>query len=149
MRVLGVLGWICLSTLLSIGSAIGQDRIGKVKIASGDVFIERSGSRVAAEPGMELFETDVVITGQNSAVGMTFEDNSRISIGPESRVEMESFNAPGQGGNPAFDIRLHSGSLTASSGEITKARPLAMRVLTPTTVLGVKGTFFAVRVADG
>ncbi len=121
------------------------DRIGKIKIASGDVSITRDGVQIAAESGSDLFEADVVTTGTNSAVGMTFSDNSRVSLGPDPSMALEKF-AHQKGSKDGFDLRIRHGSLTAASGEIAKTRPLAMRVLMPTTVLGVKGTEFAVRV---
>lgn len=126
--------------------ASAADPIGQIKVASGDVRIIRDGQPVAAEPGTELLADDVVETGPNSAVGMTFTDNSRISLGPESRLSIEAYVLSRPGRQDSFDARLERGSLTASSGKIAKSRPLAMRVLTPTTVLGVKGTTFAVRV---
>lgn len=131
--------------LLPALGAHAADRIGKIKIASGEVSITRDGVNITAESGAELFELDVITTGTNSAVGMTFADNSRVSLGPESSLELEKF-AHQKGGSDGFDLRIRHGSLTAASGEIAKTRPLAMRVLMPTTVLGVKGTEFAVRV---
>lgn len=132
--------------LLPALDAQAAERIGKIKIASGDVSITRDGVEIAAETGAELFESDVITTGANSAVGMTFSDNSRISLGPESSLELEKFAHQKGAGKDGFDLRIRHGSLTAASGEIAKTRPLAMRVLMPTTVLGVKGTEFAVRV---
>ncbi len=137
----------CILSLAALPAA-AADRIGQVKVASGDVTIEHVGKEAAAAPGTALFEGDVVVTGDDSAIGMTFTDNSRMSLGPNSTLVLESyaFNRPGH--QNAFDARLARGSLTAASGDITEARPLAMRVLTPTTVLGVKGTEFAVRVGQ-
>ena len=136
------LGLVLLMPALGAHAA---DRIGKVKIASGEVTITRDGVEIAAESGTELFESDVITTGANSAVGMTFSDNSRISLGPDSLLELEKYVQTGRKSD-GFDLRIRHGSLRAASGEIAKTRPLAMRVLMPTTVLGVKGTEFAVRV---
>lgn len=135
---------------LTVGVASAADRIGQVKVASGDVTIERDGQKIPATPGTELFENDIVATGEASAVGMTFSDNSRMSLGPKSSLTLESYAYQAPGRENGFDARLRRGSLTAASGAIAKSRPLAMRVLMPTTVLGVKGTEFAVRVSgDG
>lgn len=144
-RLLALLGVIA-----AIGAlpALAADRIGHVKIASGDVQIARAGEMVAADSGTELFEKDVITTGDNSAVGMTFTDNSRMSLGPNSELTLEAYSYEESGQRPGFDARLSAGSLTAASGEIAKTRPLAMRVLMPTTVLGVKGTEFVVRVSN-
>ena len=137
---------ICFVTLFTTVGAHAADRIGKIKIASGDVSVTRDGVEIAAETGTELFEADVITTGENSAVGMTFSDNSRVSLGPESSLLLERFDHQKGGKKDGFDLRINHGSLTAASGDIAKTRPLAMRVLMPTTVLGVKGTEFAVRV---
>jgi hypothetical protein len=127
--------------------AVAADKIGQVKVTSGEVVILRDGAEIAAEPGVDLLESDTVQTGKNSAVGMTFTDNSRMSLGPNSTLDLESY-AYNRAGHPdGFDARLKRGSLTAASGLIAKSRPLAMRVLMPTTVLGVKGTEFAARVS--
>ena len=139
---------VSLMILVPVSGAQAADRIGKIKVASGDVSITRNGVEITAKSGEELFEADIITTGENSAVGMTFSDNSRVSLGPESSLELEHY-AHQKGGKPdGFDLRIKHGSLTAASGEIAKSRPLAMRVLMPTTVLGVKGTEFAVRVGQ-
>ena len=140
-----ILLWLGLVT-----GAMAAERIGQVKVASGDVTIQRGGQVVPVEAGTELFEKDVVLTGANSAVGMTFTDNSRMSLGPESSLTLELYSYQKGGKQDGFNARLRAGSLTAASGDIAKSRPLAMKVLMPTTVLGVKGTEFAVRVSgDG
>lgn len=139
---------ICLCVLAAASTAMAADRIGEIKAASGEVTITRDGQAIKAETGGDLFELDVITTGANSAVGMTFSDNSRVSLGPESTLELESYVHEQPGTEDGFDLRIREGSLTAASGEIAKSRPLAMRVLMPTTVLGVKGTEFTVKVAQ-
>lgn len=142
---------VCLwVALIVFGSAVASaaEKIGQVKVSSGEVVLIRDGVEVPAAPGVEVFEKDEVRTGANSAVGMTFSDNSRISLGPNSTLNLENYAFNKAGKQDGFDARLKRGSLTAASGQIAKTRPLAMRVLMPTTVLGVKGTEFAVRVSD-
>ena len=120
-----------------------EERIGQIKVVSGDAIVVRDGAESPAEAGTPLFEGDVIRTGDNSAVGMTFTDNSRLSMGPNSELSIENYAYSRPGRQNSFDARLKSGSLTASSGQIAKSRPLAMRILMPTTVLGVKGTTIA------
>lgn len=133
----------------SVPDGKAGERIGLIKVASGDVRIVRRGAETPATAGAALFEKDTVRTGENSAAGMTFTDNSRLSLGPESELSLEAYAFSRPGRRNSFEARLKRGSLTATSGQIAKSRPLAMRVLMPTTVLGVKGTTLAVRVGDG
>ena len=146
MRLL--LGIFAIILIYASGTAPGkaEERIGQVKVVSGDVVILRDGAEVPGVAGEPLFEKDTIRTGQNSAVGMTFTDNSRVSLGPESELSLEAYAYSRPGRENSFDARLKRGSLTAASGQIAKSRPLAMRVLMPTTVLGVKGTTLAARV---
>lgn len=145
---LGLLAFLLIYAFWTpVGKA--EERIGQVKVASGDVTILRKGAETPAKAGAALFEKDTVRTGANSAVGMTFIDNSRVSLGPKSELLLEKYAYSRPGRQNSFDARLKRGSLTATSGQIAKSRPLAMRVLMPTTVLGVKGTTLAARVGDG
>ena len=47
-----------------------------------------------------------------------------------------------------FDSRLSKGTLAGVSGKIVKQSPEAMRVHTPSAIMGVRGTEFAVQVGD-
>ena len=46
-----------------------------------------------------------------------------------------------------FDTSLRHGTLSAVSGKIARQSPDAMKVRTPSTILGVRGTEFVVRAA--
>ena len=70
-----------------------------------------------------MFELDVITTGANSAIGMTFSDNSRVSLGPGSTLILENYAHKAAGKPDAFDLRIRKGSLTAASGDIAKSRP--------------------------
>lgn len=146
IRVLGVF-IVSFALALSVPLA-ANERIGLIKVLWGTAVIKRGGIEVPAQPGEPLFVNDVIETAEESAVGMTFTDNSRVSLGAKSVFSVEEyiFSRPGQ--DNSFEAKLDRGSLTAASGKIARSRPLSMRILTPTTVLGVKGTEFALRVGE-
>ena len=135
---------LALFALAPLAEAAGP-RIGQVKTVEGAVTITREGADLAAEPGGPLFEADVIRTGPKGTVGMTFTDNSRMSLGPSSELEIEKYLFSGR--QKAFDARLKKGSMTAASGQIAK-EPKAMRILVPAGILAVRGTEFAVRVSQ-
>jgi hypothetical protein len=120
--------------------------IGQIKTVRGAVHVERDGQRLAATPGMNVRQSDTLVTGADGAVGVTFLDNSRLSAGPGSVLEIErySFNSTTHAGQ--FDASLKKGSLAVVSGKMVKQTPGSMRVRTPSSVMGVRGTEFAVRV---
>ena len=47
-----------------------------------------------------------------------------------------------------FVTDVQRGTLAVVSGQIAKRSPEAMKVTTPTTILGVRGTTFAIKVSD-
>ena len=71
-----------------------------------------------------------------------------MSAGPNSRIELKqfSFNPTTQDGEFVTDVQR--GTLAVVSGQIAKRSPNAMKVKTPTTILGVRGTTFAVKVEE-
>jgi hypothetical protein len=120
--------------------------IGQIKTVSGTVHVERDGQRLAAAPGMSVRQADTLVTGANGAVGVTFLDNSRLSAGPGSVLEIERYNFNSTTHAGQFDASLKKGSLAVVSGKMVKQTPGSMRVRTPSSVMGVRGTEFTVRV---
>ena len=67
-----------------------------------------------------------------------------VSVGPDSVVDLSTFeyNATTQDGNLLVD--LLRGTLRMATGLIAKLQPAQVKVVTPTTVIGVRGTDFIV-----
>lgn len=143
-----------LALVLVAAPAWGQ-QIGLVKSVAGEATLlrgcayapdgARSGCReIPAEVGASVERNDAVATGPDGSVGVAFSDGSAMSLGPGGDVDLAEFSL---GPAPSLILRLNEGSLSARSGEIAKRDPEAMRVITPTATLGVRGTNFVVRVA--
>ena len=122
--------------------------IGQIKNVAGEVFLVRNNSQQAAKAGDLLEQADVLMTGAKGSVGITLIDNSRLSAGPNSRVELKQFRFNPTTGEGAMVTEVQRGTLAIVSGQIAKRSADAMRVKTPTTVLGVRGTTFAVKVDE-
>jgi hypothetical protein len=122
--------------------------IGQIKTLKGDVHILRGGDRIPAQLGAILHQADTVVTGPEGSVGITFIDNSRFSAGPETRLELSRFRFNPTTHDGEFLTDLERGTLTVISGQIAKRSNEAMKIKTPTTILGFRGTRVAVRVTD-
>lgn len=120
--------------------------IGQIKVTSGAVHIQRGAERVPAVVGGRVRVSDTVVTGSDGSVGITFTDNTLLSAGPDSVLVLEryAFNSTTHDGK--FDARLNRGSLAVVSGKIAKQSPDAMVIKTPSSLLGVRGTEFLVKV---
>ena len=133
-------------TIASATSVLAD--IGQIKNVSGEVYLLRQTLQLPAKPGDLVQQSDVLITGANGSVGLTFIDSSRLSAGPNSRIELKQFrfNPTTQDGEFVTDVQR--GTLAVVSGQIAKRSLNAMKVKTPTTILGVRGTSFAVKVEE-
>jgi hypothetical protein len=124
------------------------DDIAQFKVTKGSVFIERGGQRLPAKAGLGLQETDSIVTGTDGSAGITFIDNALLSVGPNSvlAIEKYAFNSTTHEG--VFDTTLRKGTLSVVSGKIAKQSPDAMKVRTPSSILGVRGTEFLVQTGN-
>ena len=130
--------------------AVAQDRpvAGKVKVSSGAAFIVRDGAETPAQLGQVVYESDGLRTGADGKVGVTLNDDTRLSLGPNSELKLERFTfAPA---DSAFSLALKfvKGAATYVSGRIAKLAPDSIRLETPAALIGVRGTTLAVRVTE-
>ncbi len=142
------LGTVLGGLLVLVSSLCSAADIGQLKSTAGDVWIERSGSRVEAASGTRVQSGDVVRTGANGSVGMVMLDNSLLSMGPNSVLTLDRLDYDATTQQGRFDTSLQKGSLGVISGRIAKQSPTAMQVRTPSAILGVRGTEFVVAVDD-
>ena len=140
--------WIFAALLSVFAAGVFANDVGQVKVTKGVVHVERDGARIPAVVGMPVREADKLVTGADGTVGVTFADNSLLSVGPNSTLAVDkfSFNATTHEGQ--FDASLQRGTLAVVSGKMVKQSPDAMRIRTPASILGVRGTEFVVKVAD-
>ena len=127
--------------------AAAQD-VGTVKTSRGAARIERGGQRLPAPVGAKVRQGDTIVTGADGSVGITFSDNSLLSIGPDSRLAIDRFAFDPTTHKGAFEASLGTGTLAGISGKIAKQSPDAMKVKTPAALLGVRGTEFLIRTGD-
>jgi hypothetical protein len=127
--------------------AVAQEA-GHLKVVKGAVQIERAGQQVPATLGALVQAGDVVVTGADGSVGITFLDNSLLSAGPNSVLAIDRFAFDSTTHQGAFESSLKKGTLAVVSGKLAKQSPDAMKVKTPAAVLGVRGTEFLVRTGD-
>ncbi|MFC4295897.1 FecR domain-containing protein [Novosphingobium tardum] len=120
--------------------------IGRIKSHVGEVLVVRKGAAVAAAPGLKLEQGDIVKTGKDGRVGIAFLDNTRMALGPSSRITLDEFSYDRSRQTGSFVTSVNRGSLGVVSGNIAKSKRDAMRVRTPTSMLGVRGTKFVVEV---
>jgi hypothetical protein len=139
--------WTALLLFLFAAAAVAAD-VGEVKVAKGHAYIERGTERIAVRAGMPVQQSDQVVTGADGTVGITFSDNSLLSIGPDSRLAIDRYVFDTTTHAGQFDSTLSKGTVAVVSGKIVKQSPEAMKIRTPSSIMGVRGTEFIVKVDE-
>ena len=136
--------------VLAIAAAVGAPAmaadVGLVKVSKGSVQIERAGAKIAAPVGAGIQTSDVIVTGADGSAGITFTDNSLVSLGPNSVFSIDKYRFDSTTHQGEFESSLTKGRLAAISGKMVKQSPEAMKVRTPSAIMGVRGTEFIVQV---
>jgi hypothetical protein len=138
---------LALVTFGLVTSATAAD-IGQIKVSKGQVSVDRNGQTLAGSVGTRLEPSDVLKTGPDGAVGITMIDNSLLSAGPNSILSLDRYEFDATTDKGRFDAQLKKGSLAVISGRIAKQSPDAMTLRTPSVILGIRGTEFAVTADD-
>jgi hypothetical protein len=138
--------WTVLVAVLMLSQAAWAEPIGQIKLLSGDVAIMRNHVRSPARTGDLLEKADTLLTGADGRVGITFIDNSRFSMGPNSQIALEEFTFNPTTHEGEFLTKVDHGTLAVISGHIAHSAQDAMQVQTRTTILGVRGTHFLIQV---
>jgi hypothetical protein len=139
---------LILAAALGLALSTHAADIGKVKVAKGAVEIQRGAAKIPAAVGTSLQAADVVVTGADGSAGITFIDNSLVSVGPNSVFAIEKYRFDSTTHEGEFEGSLRRGRLAAVSGKMVKQSPEAMKIRTPSAIMGVRGTEFLVQVDE-
>ncbi len=130
----------------SLLTAPAAAEIGTVKKAIGTATVLRGTVVLPAMPGTKLDVGDTLVTGKDGRIAVTFIDNARFALGPNSRVVVNRFEFDDASHQGRFDAKVLKGQLAVISGQIAHENPKGMTLQTPTSVLGIRGTRFVVAV---
>jgi hypothetical protein len=133
--------------MIALVAAPAAAEIGRIKRVYGHAEIVRGDKTLPATPGALLLEHDILQTGPDGRISLAFVDNTRFSIGPASRIDVAQFRFDETTHSGSrFETKVDRGSLAIVSGQIAHESKDAMKVRTPTSLLGVRGTRFVVDV---
>jgi len=76
-------------------------------------------------------QQDTVVTGADGTVGITFQDSSMLSAGPNSVLTIDKYVFDRTTNKGEFESSLKQGTLAAVSGKMVKQSPESMRVRRP------------------
>lgn len=141
--------WIAVLVLLTAPPVVTAQAptpvAGRVKVVAGTASILRGGQVVPATVGAEIYEADVLRTGADGRLSVMLRDESRLSLGASSELALTRFAFAPQDQQLGLGVRLARGVLSYVSGLIAKLAPDTVRLQTPTSIIGVRGTHVLVK----
>jgi hypothetical protein len=136
--------------LLSIGGEVSpadaSPSIAIVKKLSGMATVVRQGHTISATIGLEIWENDTMRTGPDGSIGIIFNDDTFLSLGPGSILVIDEFVFAPKQGNFSIVITMLKGTAAYLSGLISKFAPESAHFKTPTASIGIRGTKFVAKV---
>ena len=145
-RTCWVSALVLLCTIASPVAAQDRQVAGRIKVATGSAFVVRDGAPVPAQAGQVVFESDGIRTGGDGKIGVTLNDDTRLSLGPNSELKLERFTFAPAESRFNLVLKFVSGAATYVSGRIAKLAPDFVRLETPASIIGVRGTTLAIQV---
>lgn len=123
--------------------------VGKTKTIKGNVVIVRDSKEIPVHIGSGIYQKDTIQTGADSSVGIIFEDNTILSLGPGSTIVIEEYIFAPEKGVLSMVARILRGTATYLSGIIGKQSPESVKFHTPDATIGIRGTQFLVKAEGG
>jgi hypothetical protein len=141
------------------GSPVGEleTAIGKVITATGSVTIEHAnavvvqanlpaGSGSPTKVGDPVYRGDVLQTGANGKVGITFSDGTAFNLSSNARMVLNEFVYDPNGTSNSTLFSLTKGTFTFIAGKVAKTGD--MKIDTPVATMGIRGTTPHVEISD-
>jgi hypothetical protein len=132
--------------------------IGKVVTATGSVTIEHANAVVVqanippsnavgqTKTGDLVYRGDVVQTGPDGKVGITFTDGTAFNLSSNARMVLNEFVYDPNGKSNSTLISLSKGTFTFIAGKVAKTGD--MKIDTPVATMGIRGTTPHVEISD-
>ena len=126
------------------GSAAAGKVIGHVTKLSGTATVVRNGVSVILNNGDNVEKSDVVQSGSDSTLGITFIDGTVFGLSSNARMVLNEMVYDPNGSSNSSLISLVAGTISFVAGETAKHGD--MKVDTPVATMGIRGTAVLVEI---
>ena len=126
--------------------ALAQEA-GRVVSLTPGVFVERSGKTLPLELKGVVEAGDTLVTDASGKVRILFSDDSSLSIGPDTTLELREYLPDGS--KPSFKAHLGKGLMRAITGKIVEMNPAGFALTSPEATVGIRGTIISMRSDKG
>ena len=126
------------------GSASAGHVIGHVTKLTGTATAIRNGVSIILNNGDNVEKGDVVQSGSNSTLGITFIDGTVFGLSSNARMVLNEMVYDPNGSNNSSLLSLVAGTISFVAGETAKHGD--MKVDTPVATMGIRGTAVLVEI---
>jgi hypothetical protein len=148
LAVFSVMTFLLLSLIEGGPPLFASPEIGTVQKVSGTATVVRQGQTISGIVGLEIWESDTLRTGPNGSMGVVFNDDTLLSLGPGSVLVVDKFLFAPRQGKFSIVLRMIKGTAVYLSGLISRLAPESAYFETPTASIGIRGTKFVVKVEE-
>jgi hypothetical protein len=146
--VFSVMTFLLLSLIEGGAPLFASPKIATVQKVSGTATVVRQGQTISATVGLEIWESDTLRTGPNGSMGVVFNDDTLLSLGPGSVLVVDKFLFAPRQRKFSIVLRMIKGTAVYLSGLISRLAPESAYFETPTASIGIRGTKFVVKVEE-
>lgn len=143
---------VSLSFLIMLGHAswsqANSSYVGIVRSVSNEASVLRNHTPIPAETNMKVMNGDVLKTGPDGSLGLIFEDDTIVSMGPASEFIIQDFAFSPAEKKLSLLIKMIQGTFAFLSGQLTKLAPDSVHLETPDATIGMRGTHVLIQI-DG
>lgn len=119
--------------------------VGNVAKVMGSAVVTRNGVSVELKQGDRLLKGDVVQTGTDTTIGISFVDGTALGLASNARIVLDEMTYNPHGSSNSSLLSLVQGAITLVAGHTAKFGN--MRVETPVATMGIRGTAVLVEIA--
>ena len=123
------------------------DPVGSVATLQGTASVTRNNATSALALRDPIYKSDVLQTNVDGTLGITFDDETTFTLKPNTRLAVDEFVYQEGGSDNAAIFNVVRGTAAFVAAEV--AHTGNMKIDTPTSSLGIRGTTGLVEVPEG
>jgi FecR protein len=104
-----------------------------------------TGNQMPVVQGDNVFLNEAVRSGADSRAKLVLNDNTNVTVGPESTVKLDDFVYSGPKSSGTIALNMSKGTLRFITGDASKR---SYTIWTPTAAIGVRGTNLLIQASD-
>ncbi|MDR2695539.1 MAG: FecR domain-containing protein [Deltaproteobacteria bacterium] len=147
MRLFFFLGLLLAAVFPPAPALAATGDIGKVIALTPGASVLRDGTSEGLVLHAGIRVSDTVRTDATGRVKILFNDDSALSLGSNTTMEMSEY--ADAGAKSAFGVKVPQGVIRAITGKITEQNPGGFKMTSPEASVGIRGTIVSMRVGRG